>query len=232
MVLVTLLEIMLSGNLRANSGFTCTGIILSGDTNEMGNSHQVYNNMIYDIQSTSTAGESRVAGIQMWQQNSPKIYYNTVYLSGSGSNNLGSAALYTYDWGNCTNIDVRNNILINTRNESTRCASSIWISPGTSIATSNYNDLYYSPSIYNCTVRMYGTNYNTLADWQATGKDINSVTEMPHFALTDLHLNWLYSTMLDGHATPIAGITTDFDGEPRNALTPDIGADEGVSFSS
>ena len=34
--------------------------------------------------------------------------------------------------------------------------------------------------------------------------------------------------MLDGHATPIAGITTDFDGDTRNTTTPDIGADEGM----
>ena len=40
---------------------------------------------------------------------------------------------------------------------------------------------------------------------------------MPHFTSPDLHINWSYTTMIDGHATPIAGITTDFDGEPRNA---------------
>ena len=40
--------------------------------------------------------DSRVAGIQMWYQNNPKIYYNSVYLTGIGSNKYGSAALYIW----------------------------------------------------------------------------------------------------------------------------------------
>lgn len=163
----------------------------------------------------------------MWDQNNPKIYYNSVYLSGNvnGTNPYGSAALYLF--ATCTNVEAKNNILVNTRNEVPYIASCINIE-NAAILTSDYNDLYYEPSTYNCLVRVGMTKYNTLASWQATGKDMHSYNEMPHFASTDLHLNWGYTTMIDGHATPIAGITTDFDGEPRNALTPDIGADEGV----
>ena len=178
--------------------------------------------MVYDIQSTSTQSNSRVAGIQMCQQNNPKIYYNTVYLSGTGSSPLGSAALYISS--NCTNVEAKNNIFVNTRNESPYVASAIY-DYGSGSITSDYNDLYSN----NHLVRIGSTNYSTLANWQATGKDMHSYNEMPHFASTDLHLNWGYTTMIDGHATPIAGITTDFDGEPRNALTPDIGADEGTA---
>ena len=52
--------------------------------------------MIYDIQSTSTQSNSHVAGIEIWNQDNPKIYYNSVYLSGTGANPSGSAALYIY----------------------------------------------------------------------------------------------------------------------------------------
>ena len=69
-------------------------------------------------------------------------------------------------------------------------------------------------------------NYLTLADWQATGKDLNSISEMPNFVAPDLHIGDNSLTLLDGGATPIAGIDTDFDGETRNATVPDIGADE------
>ncbi len=41
-----------------------------------------------------------------------------------------------------------------------------------------------------------------------------------------LHIDSTLATWLNGHATPVAGITTDFDGQTRSASTPDIGADE------
>ena len=59
-------------------------------------------------------GNSRVAGIQMWNQTNPKIYYNTVYLSGNGNgaNPAGSAALYIYGgFSGSTGVDLKNNIL-------------------------------------------------------------------------------------------------------------------------
>ena len=37
-------------------------------------------------------------------------------------------------------------------------------------------------------------SYLTLADWQSTGKDLNSISEMPHFTSPDLHLDWFYPT--------------------------------------
>jgi hypothetical protein len=179
--------------------------------------------MIYDIQSTSIQADSRVTGIQIWYQNNPKIYYNSVYLSGAGTNKSGSAALFI---GSTTGVDAKNNILVNTRNESPYCASAIY-DYTTSNLTSDYNDLYNESNTYNALVRIGSTKYKTLADWQATGKDLNSITEMPNFIESDtLHINSLIATNIESHGTPITGITTDFDGDTRNASTPDIGADE------
>ena len=210
-------------NLRSDSGYTCTGILLSGSPGEIGSNNQVYNNMVYDIKSTSTEFNNRVTGIQMWYQNNPKIYYNSVYLSGTGTNKYGSAALYISE--SCTNVDLKNNILVNTRNESPYCASSIYDYSASNLTT-DYNDLYYQPNQYNCLVKIGGTKYNTLADWRATGKDLNSVTEMPNFVDPYLHIDPAIPTIIESHAIPISGITTDFDGDTRNSATPDIGADE------
>ena len=80
--------------------------------------------MIYNIQSTSTQYDSRVTGIQMWWQNNPKIYYNTVNLTGKGNSKRGSAALFIES--TCTNVKVMNNILVNTRDESPYFASAIY----------------------------------------------------------------------------------------------------------
>ena len=219
-------------NIYVNTGaYGGIGILLSGDVGQIGTNNLVYNNMVYDIRSSSTQSGASVGGIAMWYQNSPKIYYNSVYLDGSGNlaNSGGSAALYnTSSDGACTNIDARDNILINTRDESPYCASAIYLNPGSSFATSDYNDLYYEPNQHNCLVRINTTKYNTLADWQAMGKDSNSVNIMPVFEAPHLHIDStdISSASLNGSATPIAGIIDDFDSQLRNATTPDIGADE------
>ena len=80
-------------NIKSSAGYTSTGILLSGSSGEVGNNNTVYNNMVYDIQSTSTASNNRVTGIQMWNQNNPKVYYNSVYLTGEGSNNYGISGI-------------------------------------------------------------------------------------------------------------------------------------------
>lgn len=212
-------------NINTIGDMGSTGILLSGDNGATGINNQVYNNMVYDIRSSSIWSSSRVAGIQIWNQNNPKIYYNSVYLYGTGANVRGSAALFI--WGSSTNVDARNNILVNTRDESQFCASAIYDYSASNFITSDYNDLYYEPNQYNCLVRIGSTNYLTLADWQAMGKDLHSLNESVNFiSPTDLHINNNYYTLLDEHATPITGIDNDFDGDVRHATTPDIGADE------
>ena len=94
-------------------------------------------------------------------------------------------------------LNAKNNILVNIRNESPYIACSIF-DEVTSNLTSDYNDLYYEPSTNSCLVRIgVTTKYNTLASWQATGKDLNSITEMPHFAAPDLHINSSIATNID-----------------------------------
>jgi predicted GH43/DUF377 family glycosyl hydrolase len=211
---------------KSSSGYTATGIMLSGGS---GINNMVYNNMVYDIHSTSTAGNSRVAGIQIWLQDNPQVYYNTVYLTGGDSHSQPSAAFYVYGlWGTSTNINLKNNIFINTRDDSPYCASAMCLQVSSiSTLTSDYNDLYNQSNQYNYLVRILGTDYQTLTDWQLTGNDIHSYVEMPHFiSPTDLHIDKAIATYLESRGTPITGIDTDFEGDSRNASTPDIGADE------
>ena len=135
---------------------------------------------------------------------------------------------YILWWIQCvTDVDVKNNILVNTRDEGPYCASAIYDYGSTNL-TSDYNDLYYDDTNNNnCLVRIGSTNYNTLADWQATLNDLNSYVEMPPFiSSTNLHINETIPTYLESRGIPIAGIDTDFDGDQRNADSTDIGADE------
>jgi hypothetical protein len=196
------------------------GIELSGDIGNPGLNNLVYNNMVYDIRSSS----NRASGIQLWYVNNSKIYYNTVnlYGTGTGTTTNGSAAFYISH--SCTNVDAKNNIFVNTRDESPYCASAIYDYSASNLTT-DYNDLFYQANTYNALVRIGSTKYKTLLDWQATGKDLNSVTEMPNFINPDLHI-FAGLSYLESRGTPIAGVTLDFDGQTRHATTPDIGADE------
>ena len=206
--------------IKSSGGNHATGIQLSGDAGKTGSDNLVYNNMVYNIQSSSTQSDSRVAGIQTWYQDNPKIYYNSVYLSGIGANHSGSAALYIHH--NCSNVEAKNNILVNTRDESPYYASAVYDYIASNL-TSDYNALYSN----NYLVRIGNSNYNTLTDWQATGQDLNSYTELPNFiSSTDLHIDETIPTYLESRGTPIAGIDTDFDGDPRSNDSTDIGADE------
>ncbi len=210
-------------NIKSSAGYTSSGILLSGMLNETGSNDIVYNNMVYDIQSTSSESDSRIAGIQMWCQNNPKVYYNSVYLTGKGPSPSGSAAFYIHS--NCSNVNARNNILVNARDESPYWAASIYDYTTSNLVSDN-NDLYDEQNQYNCVVRIGGTKYNALTDWQVTGKDLNSITEMPNFKAPYLHIDESIPTNLESHGIPIAGINTDIDGDKRGTDSTDIGADE------
>jgi hypothetical protein len=183
--------------------------------------------MIYDIQSNSVDYNSRVTGIQIWYQNYPKVFFNSVYLNGTGSNKFGSAALWI-DLA-CTNLDLRNNVLVNRRNDSPYCASAVFAFSNPN--TTDYNNLYFEPNQYNCLIRIGNLNYYSLTEWQTINKDLNSVSIMPCFCSPDLHIDCTVATCLESRGTPISGIDNDIDGDNRNIFTPDIGADEfdGVS---
>jgi hypothetical protein len=91
---------------------------------------------------------------------------------------------------------------------------------------SDYNDLYCEEYLNNCLVKIGTTNYLNLANWQVTGHDLNSISEIPNFIESDLHIDGNIPNHLESRASPILGIDTDFDGESRQATHPDIGADE------
>jgi hypothetical protein len=155
-----------------------------------------------------------------------KILYNTVSITGTPSGTVTSYALlkdYT-----STNDDIRNNIFSNTRvSAGTGGQYAIVNSSSGGTMISNYNDLVSSGNALNILGRKGSTDYTTLAAWQGgTAGDANSISVVPVFtSASNLHLT-IANTGIDAKGTPIAGITTDIDGDTRNATTPDIGADE------
>ena len=210
-------------NVSNSTSYGSAGILLMGETSKLGNNNIVHNNMIYDICNSSGQSSSSAAGIEMWNQNNPKVYYNSIYLSDSESSLSGSSALKIDN--QCTGIEVVNNIFVNTRAESPYWATSVYSYTTSNIVWDN-NDLYSEGNQSSCLVSIGSTKYNTLAEWQAMGKDLNSINEFPHFIDGNLHIDKSVPTNLESHGIPIVGIDVDFDGDARSADLPDIGADE------
>ena len=144
------------------------------------------------------------------------FYYNSAHIAGPilyDNNAFNSACFYTE---NFESTHLMNNILSNAHGGYTIVAGD------GILQSSDYNDLYSTGS--NLALWDFGDQSN-LAAWQgSSGMDANSISLDPSFnSNTDLHVN---QAALNGAANPIAGITDDIDGDSRDAMNPDIGADE------
>ena len=163
------------------------------------------------------------------------LYYNSVSMSGSmgsGSTTTVTAALYI--GSGVTALDIRNNIFANTQvgTSTTQKNYAVYSTAAAPFTTINYND-YYVTNTFNAGSALVGfltSDRATLANWQtATGQDALSFASNPQFlSTTNLHINTAVATQVESSGTPIAGTTTDIDGDTRNATTPDVGADEGT----
>jgi hypothetical protein len=150
-------------------------------------------------------------GIYNYSSTHQKYYYNSVNITGSGSS---SRAFYAYS-SSSHHVYTKNNNFVNNAD-----GYAYYISSAT-IQESDYNNLYTTGT----NIGYDGSDQTTLAAFQtSTGMETNSVSANPGFvSYNDLHSK---SSGINNQGTPIAGITTDMDGETRNTSTPDIGADE------
>ena len=97
------------------------------------------------------------------------------------------------------------------------------IIPTSPMATIDYNNLYTTGA----NLAFWNNDIDVLATWKSQSSfGQHSLSEFPNFVSnTNLRID-LNNPHLNGAATPISQILTDFDGETRDASTPDIGADE------
>ena len=168
---------------------------------------RMWNNFVH-IGNPATTSTSY--GIYLTNSGYQDIVANNVNVESNGS---FSRALYATGGGA---NELYNNNLVNTGP-----GYAIYVISVFSISLSDHNNLY-AP---NGNVGYYNnTNRATLGDWQAaSGADSNSVSTDPlYYSAGDLHV---CNDTLDGAGWLPAWLTTDIDGNPRNA-TPDIGADE------
>ncbi len=211
-------------NIRIASVWGCNGIQL--DATNTNTNLLIANNFIYDIAAGGFSGFDTVddngVGIAINKGGGYRIHYNSIDLSTNQltSTTYRSAAIWIGRNIVDASLVITNNIFANRQTVANRFA--IYSnSPATIFAQINSNDYFSTGS-----VGFVGSIQAALVNWQtATEQDDLSVAVNPFYISTvDLHL--LGNSPLDGLAVPVAGITTDYDGDTRNATTPDIGADE------
>ncbi|MEK7254246.1 MAG: hypothetical protein AAB316_05840, partial [Bacteroidota bacterium] len=156
-------------------------------------------------------GSQSSAGIYLISANYQDVFHNSVHQNGS---NVSSRA---YQSNGGFDHVLKNNIF-----HTSTGGYSIYSSAAGTITGSDFNDLFTAGTNLGYVA---GTNYANLAAWQTgTTLDSNSISVDPQFlSATDLHT---VNVSLDGQATPLAQITTDIDGDNRDPVSPDIGADE------
>jgi hypothetical protein len=203
------------------------GILVFGDvSHSRGANIWIYNNMVYDINNRAPSGAVDVVGIRAQYQDSVRVEYNSVYLSETAdvAPTGGSAAV----WLDSSNTlpSLRNNILVNTRNDSPYVSTAIRLYTNAKI--SDYNDLCVGSFSNSYVGEGLLATYKSLANWQTLGYDLHSASMLPIFRDPHLHIDSTQtsSDLLDANGIPIDGILYDFDGQLRNTTAPDIGADE------
>lgn len=203
----------------------------------------VVNNMVSIVTSVATA--QSVFGIFdfAFTGNTFNGYYNSVYIGGTSS---GASNSWAINRGfDPTNHTLRNNIAFNNRTGGTGNhfggGDQAPVGVGTYSSDFNFFAGTGATTAANFMDRdTTGTGASTpvsFPTWQASppARDANSVAGVAStFNQTDffvdanggnLHLKATATAVLD-KGTPVAGVTTDFDGETRSATTPDLGADE------
>jgi trimeric autotransporter adhesin len=215
-------------------GYGGKGILMNtGDANS---NIEIRNNMIANIYGDgwSTLTSDAILGIGVWgSTGNVRVYFNSVTLtatsSGGTTNNL-SAAFYAAS--GVTALTVRNNILFNPLFNSTQGASKSYAIAmdigGTTAYTIDNNNYSVAGTTQGILGYKSGTDYNTLAAWKgATAQDAASKNVNVNFVSTaDLHLTGASNGDVNLAGVPIAGITTDIDGNTRHVSYPYMGADE------
>jgi MBG domain (YGX type)/Cadherin-like beta sandwich domain len=202
----------------------------------------VYNNMISVTNGSNTNAVS-IYGILDFtsstttSSNTFNYFYNSIYIGGSASS--GTAVSYCFNSqksssvSNSDKIIFKDNILHNVRTGGTGVQYAVAVTnSGTGTWTSDYN-VFDAPTT---TIGSWAGTNETFANWKTAegNQDAHSLTAAT-FTFTapttgDLHLSSTTTALNVGTpiTTPIS-ITTDFDGDTRNASTPYIGADEIVA---
>jgi len=198
----------------ANNTVICTsdnvyyGMIMGDFYANTGDTMRVYNNFIL----CESSNQNR--GLYIGYVGPCLVSYNTILNRSTDSS--GSACALFLDDGEFV---LRNNVAVHTMNGySVYCYDEYSSTP----ISSDYNNFYSNRSN---PVYWDGTTYSSHAAYQTgESKDSNSIFTLPIFeGMYDLHM---VGASVNGKGQVVHGINTDIDGDTRDTLSPDMGADE------
>ena len=215
---------------------TVTGI---GNAGVAGQVVTVSNNQITIIPSLTLATQVRGISDNSAAGGSSTFAFNTVVVGGTASGAVNSWCLLRQ---NPDTFSARNNLFLNVRTGGTGshfAMGSESLSGATGLAVSN-NVYAGTGAVAASFMDFSGTPGTALpvsyAAWQSSTGDTSTSASNPggdystamfvDAANGDLHLVPGGNVLVNRNGTPIAGITTDYDGSTRHASTPFIGADE------
>jgi len=202
----------------------------------IGGSSTIYNNMIYGIAKPIVSGSGNNLHLVDVSSKDASIRFNTLYMTNLSSN-ANMAAFAPYRGINLSSsmvFSLENNIIF--IDEDDFQAVGIYYENTNSEPdgdASDYNNIYRSGTTNSKTgyADTEGGFCSSLSDWQAVSSfGTHSVSKSVSFtSASDLHLSGSSLGDVDLIGTPIGGITTDIDGETRDATFPYMGADENLA---
>lgn len=209
--------------------------------------YKIWNNMVWNVRAPVSTDASNfggpLQGISLPGAMYDSVYYNSVWISGTSTSSNHSSALYIVGptASESTKTTLWNNIFVNTSSmgmPGRNVVVKLFDAHGGTYSTADRND-YLPDGIVGAlaAVGPLSTNpvfLSTLSEFRArTGRDANSISLDPQFdPLNPLSIRTNRATPVESKAFPIAGVTTDIDGDGRDATSPDIGADEGLFVPS
>jgi hypothetical protein len=215
------------------------GIYQGDGTSAITVASDVYNNYIGNMSASASSGNNQVLGLYVGgsASNTYNLYHNTIFLNAASSGaNFGTAAVFMET---TPVVKMINNILNNTSVAAGTGKTAAYMRNGTTLTTysaGSDNNLFYAGTPGASNLIFYdGTNSDqTLSTYKTrvASRDANSVSVIPAYISTTgsnpayLHLSPDANCDIDGKGIPVAAVTVDYDNDPRDATTPDIGADE------
>ncbi len=167
-----------------------------------------------------------------------EVFYNTIYLAGvqtgGTSGGIVTAGIVRSNTGDTSSYIAKNNIVINRRTGGTAGAintGAFYNMPATAGEVDlNFNN-YFGLDSAALHAGINGFVYNSITQYRdsAAPHEQNSIFRNANFvSATDLHLAGASIGDVQLVGIPIAGITTDIDGDTRSTSNPYKGADEGA----